>query len=170
MKIDDDHLYHGAALTQIAEDPRFTAINALKLAGKTIHIAYRINDNIAVYFKYSTKPTPKSQEYVFNFTIDDFDRLSKISETAPNTFIALICVKDREICCLSFAELLELHAKRKKASGTQEEILTVLVTVPAKKSLRVYVNTPGKRGSVLGKEKIVNRKAFPGDIFSSTVS
>lgn len=35
MKIHDDHLYHGAALTQIAEDDQFTAINALKLGGKT---------------------------------------------------------------------------------------------------------------------------------------
>lgn len=34
MKIHDDHLYHGAALTQIAEHPLFIAINALKVGGK----------------------------------------------------------------------------------------------------------------------------------------
>ena len=29
MKIRDDHMFHGAALIQIAEHPRFTAINSL---------------------------------------------------------------------------------------------------------------------------------------------
>jgi hypothetical protein len=51
MKIHDDHLYHGAALTQIAEHHLFTAINALKIGDNTIRVAYRINDLIAVYFK-----------------------------------------------------------------------------------------------------------------------
>ena len=35
MNIKDDHFYHGAALIQIAEDKRFTAINALKVKGHT---------------------------------------------------------------------------------------------------------------------------------------
>ena len=30
MKINDDEVYHGAALTQIAELPRFSAINTLE--------------------------------------------------------------------------------------------------------------------------------------------
>ncbi len=35
MTIHDDHMYHGAALIQIAEHPQFTAINSLKLGGVT---------------------------------------------------------------------------------------------------------------------------------------
>jgi len=31
MNIDDNHMYHGAALIQIAEHPQFTAINSLKV-------------------------------------------------------------------------------------------------------------------------------------------
>ena len=31
MKVEDKHLYHGAAVMQIAEDENFTAINPLQL-------------------------------------------------------------------------------------------------------------------------------------------
>jgi hypothetical protein len=165
MKIHDDHMYHGAALTQIAEHPQFTAINALKLAGKTIHVAYHINDDIAVYFKYATKPTPRFQEYVFTFTKDHLDQLSQIAQLTPKTFIAFVCVRDREICCLPLAKLLKLRSKREKALGGPEDTLTVLVTVPAGKSLRVYINAPGKKKTMLGKEMVVNRNAFPEAIF-----
>jgi len=30
VHIDDDHMFHGAALTQIAEHPAFTAINSFE--------------------------------------------------------------------------------------------------------------------------------------------
>lgn len=30
MKMNNDHMYHGAALTQIAEHPEFTAIKTIK--------------------------------------------------------------------------------------------------------------------------------------------
>jgi hypothetical protein len=165
MKIHDDHLYHGAALTQIAEHPQFTAINALKVAGKLIHVAYRINDDIAVYFKYATKPTPRFQEYIFTFAADHINELSQIAQTTPKTFVTLICVKDREICCLPYLELLKLIAAREKALGGPEDTHTILVTAPKGKSLRVYVNEPGKKKTILGKEVVVSRSAFPAAIF-----
>lgn len=166
MKIHDDHLYHGAALTQIAEHPQFTAINALKVDGKPIHVAYRINDDISVYFKYASKPTPRFQEYIFTFTTDHIKELSKIAKATPKTFIAMVCVKDREICCLPYSELLKLIAKREKELGDTEDTHTIVVTVPKGKSLRVYVNMPGKKKIILGKEIVVNRNAFPSGIFS----
>jgi hypothetical protein len=165
MKIHDDHLFHGSALIQIAEHPQFTAINALKLGARVVRVAYRVNDDIAVYFKYASKPTPAYKEYVFTFTKEHLAELSKIAQATPKTFVALVCVMDREICCITHAEVLELLAKREKALGAPEENLTVLVTVPANKSLRVYVNTPGKKGSTLGKASVVSRSAFPGVIF-----
>lgn len=106
-----------------------------------------------------------SKEYLFTFTKEHLAELSKIANATPKTFIALVCVKDREICCLGQAELLKLLARREKALGAPEENLTVLVTVPAQKSLRVYINTPGKKGSMLGKAFIVSRSAFPEMIF-----
>ncbi len=166
MKIHDDHLFHGAALTQIAEHPQFTAINALKVAGKTIHVAYRVNDDISVYLKYATTPTPRFQEYIFTFTADHVKELAQIAQATPKTFIALVCVKDREICCLPHSQLVKLVALREKALGASEEVHTILVTVPKGKSLRVYVNAPGKKKTILGKELIVSRNAFPDGIFA----
>ena len=56
MKISDGHLYHGSALLQIAEDPRFTAINSIEVAGKKSRSAYRINDSTGIFLKYASKP------------------------------------------------------------------------------------------------------------------
>lgn len=165
MNIDDDHMYHGAALIQIAESPQFTAINALKLGKEVVRVAYRINDDIAVYFKYATKPNAAYGEYVFTFTKDHLAELAAIAASAPKTFIALVCVKDREICCISHSTLADLAARREKAAGHPEDTLTVLVTAPENKSLRVYVNAPGKKGSILGKAVIVSRSAFPKIVF-----
>jgi len=165
MKIHDDHLYHGAALTQIAEHLQFTAINALKVNGKQIHVAYRINNDISVYLKYATKPTPRFQEYIFTFTADHIKELAQIAQATPKTFIALVCVKDREVCCLPYSELLKLVARREKALGSPEDAHTILVTAPKGKSLRVYVNAPGKKKTILGKELVVSRNAFPDGIF-----
>lgn len=166
MKIHDDHLYHGAALTQIAEHPQFTAINALKIGPKIIHVAYRINNDISVYFKYATKPTPRFQEYVFSFTQDHLNELAAIVKTTPKAFVALVCVKDREICSLPYSDLLELIARRKNANGASEDVYTIIVTAPKGKSLRVYVNEPGKKKTILGEASIVSRNAFPEKIFS----
>ena len=54
MKISDDHLYHGSALLQIAEDPRFTAINSIEVSGKKSRSAYRINDSTGIFRGLST--------------------------------------------------------------------------------------------------------------------
>lgn len=165
MKIDDDHLYHGAALIQIAEDTHFTAINSLKLSGHALRAGYKINNDIAVYFKYASKPAGKYKEYVFTFSNAHLAELSEISRGNPKTLITLVCVKDREICCLTYSELQSLRSSRKNASGKEESNLTVLVTIPKGKSMRVYVNTPGKRNSILGKPIVKSRNAFPSIIF-----
>ena len=68
MQIDDDHMYYGAALTQIAEHPKFTAINAFNDWDASPECAYRINDEIAIYVKYSSKPAGVHKEYLFTFT------------------------------------------------------------------------------------------------------
>ncbi|HUX27663.1 MAG TPA: hypothetical protein VMV39_02700, partial [Terracidiphilus sp.] len=86
MHINDDHMYHGAALIQLAEHEQFTAINALKIKGKVVPVAYRINDDIAVYLKYATKPTAnKLKEYPFTFAQKQLEELEQISQTHPKT-------------------------------------------------------------------------------------
>jgi hypothetical protein len=166
LKVHDDHLYHGAALIQIAEHAQFTAINSLSLGKKTIHTAYKVNNDIAVYLKYASKPTGTFSEYVFTFTNEHLSEIKSIARISPKTFVVLVCVKDREICCLSHAQLFELVHRREKALGRPEDSLAVIVTAPTNKSLRTYVNAPGKKRSILGKEIIISRNAFPDVVFA----
>jgi len=56
MKIRLEHQNIGAAVMQIAEHEQFTAINSLKLNGKSISNAFLINSHIAVLCKYATEP------------------------------------------------------------------------------------------------------------------
>ena len=78
MRIDDNHMYHGAALIQIAEDQQFTAINSLKLNDLVLRNAYRINDDIGFAMKYSTKPKGRYKEYLFTFSTEYLEKLSAI--------------------------------------------------------------------------------------------
>ena len=166
MNIHDDHMYHGAALIQIAEHEQFTAINSLKVGGEVVRVAYEVNNDIAVYLKYATTPTKGFSEYPFTFTKHHLDELATISKTNPKTFIALVCVKDRAICCISYSQLRTLVDRRAKEFGGPENQYVLLVTAPENKSFRVYVNTPGKRKQILGKAETVARKAFPSLLFA----
>ncbi len=165
MHIHDDHLYHGAALIQVAEDHQFTAINSLKSGGAIVPVAYKINDEIALYLKYASKPKPPFKEYPFTFHKDHLDQLAQIAKSNPKTFIALVCVKDREICCLSYAQFQSLITRRKTEKGSDEDQYVILVTAPMGKGLRVYVNPPGQKKTILGKPLIIARKAYPGILF-----
>ncbi len=167
MKIDDDHLYHGAALIQIAEHPHFTAINSLKSGGHIVRVAYKINNDIAVYFKYSSKAKGQYKEFIFTFTDEHIEEIAAIAIANTKCFIALICVSEREIACLSYEQLNKLFKARRNALaalGRKEAAITVVVTAPVRKNMRVYVNQPGKKGVPLGTTK-VSRKAYPEDIF-----
>jgi hypothetical protein len=165
MKIRDDHLYHGAALIQIAEHELFTAINSLKVGSKTQQNSYKINDEIVIHLKYATKKMKSHSEYSFTFSTQHLMDLAKIKRGNPKTFIALVCVGAREICCVSFEELDTMIEARKAANEIADSQYTILVTVPAGKSMRAYVNAPGKRNTILGNSKIITRSDFPGRIF-----
>jgi len=53
-----------AAITQIAAHRLLTAINAFKDADNISRSAFRVNDDIAVYFKYATKSKRPHDEFV----------------------------------------------------------------------------------------------------------
>lgn len=166
MTIDDDHMYHGAALIQIAEDPQFTAINAFVLGSTPSRSAYRINDNIGVFLKYASKPTSPHREYAFTFRKEHLAELAEMADVAPRVFAALVCVKVRQICCLPYSSLIALIEARKRAKGKAENQYLILVTALPGKSFRVYVNKPGVRNTMLGKAIIIPRNNFPSNIFS----
>jgi len=165
MKINDDHLYHGAALIQIAEHDQFTAINAFTYRGGKSRSAFRINDEIGVYLKYSSKPTPRFKEYPFAFRSENLEELKALRKKTSSVFIALVCVKDRHICCLPYNDLLELIARRQRGKGSPEDQYTILATLPARKEFRVYVNAPGVKKTMLGKVIMIARKNFPDKLF-----
>ena len=165
MKIADDHMYHGAALLQIAEHPGFTAINSIEVSGQKSRSAYRINDNIGIFLKYASKPSRNLGEYAFTFTDAHLQELAEIDSQMVNTFIALVCVKDREIACLPLARLQKMVERRRKEKGALEEQYVVLVTAPEGKGLRAYVNWPDTKKTILGKELIIKRQAFPDALF-----
>ncbi|MBE7491077.1 MAG: hypothetical protein HS108_04890 [Planctomycetes bacterium] len=164
MHIHDDHMYHGAGLIQIAEHPTFKAINALNVGGKKSEVAYRINDNIAAYFKYCNEPKSRFNEYRFGFTTEHLEELDRIAEANERTFVVLVCVRAREICCISYQQLQDLVTARREAKGEDESTYVVCVTAQQGKSLRAYVNVPGKRGK-FEKQLVIARNAFPGVIF-----
>jgi hypothetical protein len=165
MTIHDDHMYHGAALIQIAEHPSFTAINSLRTAAGVFHNAYRINQDIAVYLKYASKPTQAFDEYQFTFTKEHLEELEAITSVSLELFVVLVCIQDRQICSLKYSQLLELVEYRRKSKKEDEDQYVVLATLPKGKAFRVYVNAAGVKKKYTGKQLIVARNAFPGLIF-----
>jgi len=167
LRIDKNHLYHGAALLQIAEDPHFKAINPIMVAKSASRSAYDIHGSkkrAGVYLKYATDPTPSYGEYVFNFQDEHLAELDEIAPIVPKLFLALVCVSAREICCLQYEQLLALIQERKKRRGAAEDTYTVLVTAEKGKSFRVYMNVPGVKKTKFG-ELTISRNDFPKAIF-----
>jgi hypothetical protein len=164
MKIHDDHMYHGAALIQIAEHDQFTAINSLTVKKKTVPSAYKINDHIAVYLKYAAESHDPYDEYVFTFKSEHIQTIRAIAAGVDRMVIALVCVEDREVCAITADELSVMISERQKAHGGPEDQYTLLVTAEKGKSLRAYMNKPGVKGKSL-KRRIISRNAFPNIVF-----
>ncbi len=167
MKIHDDHLYHGAALTQIAEHKQFTAINAFRDGKRVSRSSFLINNDIAVYLKYATKVSTSYREHAFTFTQAHLDELTEIEKRSKKAFVALVCVKAREVCLLSRADLRSMISERRAAKGSKEDAYTVLVVAPHGKKLRAYLNAPGVKKKKLT-ERLVGRNEFPGKIFKES--
>jgi hypothetical protein len=166
MHIHQRHLYHGAALIQIAEHPEFTAINPFLIDGENSHNAYRINDNTGIYAKYASNPNASTSDYLFTFNQENLDELANVDELCGKLFVALICISSSSICCLGYDQLMTLIQMRSLAIGHPEGTYSVLVRAPAGRSFRVNVNRPGRRGQYLPRaEIVVARNKFPRDLF-----
>jgi hypothetical protein len=164
MKINDDHMYHGAALTQIAEHPTFKAVNAFWLDGKKSQAAFRVNDGTGIFVKYASVPHGTAREYVFTFSSEHLTELATLREHCTQVFVVLVCIKIKEICVISYGQLTKLISLRKKMKGMDEGQYQILVTAPANKQFRVYVNRPGRKGVMAGAQ-LVRRNAFPEMLF-----
>ena len=163
--IREEHLYHGAVLNQIADHRQFTAINALKVKGKTSRCAFKVNDDIAVYIKYAVKPTGTYREYVFTFTTPNLRELADTDKAGNNLHLALVCAKDKEICCFPYEQLVKLIELRKQESGGPEAQYTLLVTLKHNEAFRVYMMQPGRRKIYLADPLKIRRNACPNALF-----
>lgn len=160
MKIHEEHLNHGAALYQIANHRKFTAINALKVKGKVSRSAFRINDSTNVYLKYATSPAGVFTEYQFTFNCQHREELQAIDNLEEALYLALICIEDREICCIDYSQFEELFQARTVAAGVVKTQFVILVNLRKGKNFRVYVNPPNTKGKMLKFLKIP-RNRFP---------
>jgi hypothetical protein len=165
VRINNDHMYHGAVLTQIAEHSQFTTINAFRVEGVVSRSAFKVNDDIGVYLKYASKPSTGYDEYVFTFHGTHLAELENLSRRAPSVYLALVCIQDREICGLHYGDFMAMITARREAQGSTESQYTVLVTATKGKSFRVYMNAPGVRKTMLSLPLVVSRRAFPDMIF-----
>lgn len=166
MKINDDHLYHGAALTQIAEHPSFTAINVVTYEGAKSRCGFRVNDKVGVYIKYASAPAGAAQEYVFNFEGGHLKEMADLRTKCDRVFAVLVCIRDRTICAITYEELVGLVEQRKKLKKMAENQYQILVTTQKGKQCLVYVNRPGRKGLMLGSFKVA-RNAFPSVLFDT---
>lgn len=135
MKIRLEHQNLGAVLMQVAEHPKFTAINALKKKGDPVNNGFLVNDDVALFCKYATEPNGAG-EYVFTFTEEHRENISHAVRQKHNVFLALVCVEDAEICCLTEEQFNELIGYRKASAKVDEDQYQILVTAKKNASLR----------------------------------
>jgi len=164
MKINDDHMYHGAALTQIAEHPVFKAINAFWINGKKSSCAFRINDTTGIYIKYAGSPRGSANEYIFTFTQAHLDELTTLREHCTSVFAVLVCIGAKSICALSYGQIMNFVKLRKDSKGDPEDQYQIIVTAPPNKQFRAYINKPSRKGIMMG-ETLVARNSFPELLF-----
>lgn len=172
MKIDKDHLYYGAAVIQIAEHPSFTAINDFQRNNATVRCGYWVNQDIGIYLKYRFEADrtanwggKDANEYLFVFNEENIDHIKNMKRRGSSTFLGLVCVQDKQICCLSVDEFLSLIERRRQANGNAEKQYTIVVALPSGSKFRVYVTPPRRRNLVLGDPVLVAQKDFPDRLF-----
>lgn len=165
MYIHDDHRHYGSALIQIAEHPKFTAINAYVIDGQISRCGFCVNNDIGVYLRYRSKPRGERLEiYRFRLSQENLDELKQMRKRFPKLFVALVCVEDREICCLPYCDLESFVRERRKAKGHDEPTYVIEVHLEPRQQFRVWISKPGKKGRYL-LQQLVPRSHFPQGLF-----
>jgi hypothetical protein len=144
MKIQEQDIYHGAALMQIVEHDSFKALN--KADARYGH--YLVNKDIRLWIKYASSENGPWQFTLNNTDLEAIDGDRTMDRTV---YLVLICGK-HSICCLDASELANLV----DFSAKQQWIK---VDSPPKKQLHVT-------GSEFRRSQInVPHKRFPHHIF-----
>ena len=161
MHVDDDHRHYGSALIQIAEDVQFTAINAVRYRAQNSRCGFRINTEIGVYIRYRSEPKgSRIPIYSFAFSDDNLAELRRMSKRLTKVFVALVCVQDREICCLPYVDLEQLINVRQEEKGEVEDEYVIEAWIAPRKSFRVGISPPNTKGK-WSKSFVIPRNDFP---------
>lgn len=107
------------------------------------------------------KTAGRFKEYQFTFTKEHRTELKNIVSAGGELYIALVCVKDKHICCITYQEFEKLLEARRESAGRIESQLVILVTLNPGEAFRAYVNSPRKRGTLLKPKLTIPRNRFP---------
>jgi hypothetical protein len=146
MKIQQKHLFHGAALTQIVEHLSFKALNKAD-DGKYGH--YQINHDRKLLVKHTQNGTTSWQ---FTFQQDDLKTLQNDIDSSQKTYICLVCGQIT-VCAIDTLEIQDL------------------LTLPSTQAQWIRVKMPpggslwaeGSKGSLL---RAIPHNSFPNKVFS----
>jgi hypothetical protein len=164
MKIRIRHQELGPAVYQILEHHLYKSIVPLSKRADTFINTFIVNNRAAIYLKYATKTSGPYAEYTFTFTRSHLDDLKALTAKHNRTFIVLVCVAAREICCLPADQLWTMLSRRSELLGYQPSSLSVYVCAPKHANFRAYVSPPGQKKHRIGWATIA-RNAFPGCLF-----
>ncbi len=98
MKIQQQDLFHGAALMQVVEHPRFKALNK---APDKKYGHYVLNNDTRLFVKYTTGDGP---DYWFNLSRDDVSAIKKDQADGHRVFAVLVCGSET-VCAIPADEL-----------------------------------------------------------------
>jgi hypothetical protein len=144
MRIQEQDLYHGAALTQIVEHPSFKALN--KASAKYGH--YLINTDRHVFVKYR-----KNSKSPWQHTLSQ-DELRAIATeliARHKVYLCLVCGNET-VCALNADEiqqLIDLNSNKQQ---------WIKIEAPPRKSCRIS-------GSIGRLQRTVPHNSFPDKVF-----
>lgn len=145
MKIQEQDLYHGAALTQIVEHISFKALNR----ASTKYGHYLVNTDRHVFVKYRK---PNRSPWQHTLSEDEVDAMATEIKNGHAVFLCLVC-GSTSVCALNSSEiqtLLEI-----KTAGQQ----WIRVEIPQRGSCHVS----GSNGKL---KRTVPHNSFPDKVFA----
>jgi hypothetical protein len=145
MKIQEQHLYHGAALTQIAEHKSFKALN--RASAKYGH--YLINTDRHVFIKYRKNSTTPWQHIL---SADEMNSLIAACKMNEHVLLCLVC-GNVTICALDKTEIFTVL----DLTSTAQQ--WVKIEIPKGGSCHVS----GSNGALV---KVVPHNSFPDKAFA----
>ena len=102
---------------------------------------------------------------MFTFTTANLRELADTDKAGNNLHLALVCARDKEICCFPYEKFTKLIELRKKRFGGSEPQYTVLVTLKAGEAFRLYMMQPGRKKVYLTTPLKIRRNACPNALF-----